>query len=971
MNAENFVTINGRALSFEQGETILDIAKRNHIFIPTLCHLPGTRPTGACRICVVEVEGARTLIAACTMPAAPKMVIHTDTAQVIEARRSVLELLLSSGNHNCSARGQSADRWTNLQQDARAYDQSDELCEVYGSCKLQALAYRYQADSSRLAGRKIDYPMETASRLILRDFSRCIVCGRCVQACNESQVNNAISYGFRGQRAKIIGMGDQPLERSECVYCGECLQVCPVGALVERKSRYQIRPWEARFVRTTCGYCGVGCQLLLHVKDNRVMKVSGIEGAQPNQGRLCVKGRFGFDYLASPQRLTKPMIRQGGELREATWDEALDAVAAEMRAVKEAHGAEAIAGVLSDKASNEALYLGQKLFRQAIGTHNVATPFATTGMSNSIAELESAPSILLIGCDVTGESPVAGAAIKRAVRAGAQLIVIDDEPTRISRFATLFLKPRTGTEPVLLNGLIAHLLETGPGLGFDEARAQAEEYPLERVSKNTGLAPETLRQAVAMLQKSPRTMLVYGPKVAAWATLYDVIQEILGNLGAEHGGVNALSELNNSTGSTLMGAAPGFLPGLRRVEDAEARQALEQVWGCTLGDRAGLTFPEMLTGLGAEKDSPVKLLFCAGENLALAAPAIEGAQGALEKAGFLVVAGILEDETTAKADVVLPLAAWAEHEGTFTNAERRVSRARRAVDPPGEARPEIWVYTELARRLGQDWPERASQAVWDEEIAEIVPQVAGIRYDRLAGDGLQWPVTAASENGTPRLDGQRPPRIRPEWQRLNYHHRALLEQCEGLLESLAPDEGGTRDWPTDPREVNRRFMALLEEEEAVDRKPEIDQVLATYRQRRGGLIPVLQQVQGIVGFLPIPVQNYIALGLRLPPADVFGVVSFYSFFTMVPRGKHTIRLCLGTACYVKGSKRILEKLVGHLKIDVGETTGDREFGLEAVRCIGACGLAPVMLIDEDTHGMLDPGEVVGIVEGYRGKDHDA
>ncbi len=456
--SENTITINGRTLEFSPGETILDVARSGGIFIPTLCHLKGANPTGACRVCVVEIEGGRALAPSCAMPASKGMVVHTNSPVVLTARRYVLGLLLQSGHHNCASRSKDSAEWTDLQQQVGAYDQSDELCDVYGECRLQALAYLYQADGGDLAGLEPHYQMEMSSPLIIRDFSRCILCGRCVQACNDIQVNNAISHGYRGATSKIITMGDSPLERSDCVFCGECIQVCPVGALVEKQSRYRIRPWEARHVRTTCPYCGVGCQLDLHIKDNKIMKVSGVEGALPNLGRLCVKGRFGFDFISSPKRLTKPMIRENGKLRDASWDEALNLVAAKIKETKEKNGADAIAAVCSARATNETLYLMHKLFAMAIGTNKITSPFAATGMSNSIADLQKAPVLLLIGSDVTADNPVAGTFIKQAVKSGAKLIVIDSHPTTISQFAAVHLQTKKGTESVLINGIIRRLL---------------------------------------------------------------------------------------------------------------------------------------------------------------------------------------------------------------------------------------------------------------------------------------------------------------------------------------------------------------------------------------------------------------------------------------------------------------------------------------------------------------------------------
>jgi predicted molibdopterin-dependent oxidoreductase YjgC len=371
MADQNVLVMNGNRFTFEPGETILSVATRNSIDIPTLCHLKGTTPTGACRICVVAVEGARTLLPACATPAGKNMVIQTESPAVVEARRTILKLLLASGNHNCAARGSDEQDWTAFQLAVAKDDQSDQLCPVWGDCRLQDLAYRYQVTGEGLPGTVIPYPMEDVNPMIVRDFSRCILCGRCVQACNEVQVNKAISFGFRGSETKIIAAGDKPLKDSDCVFCGECVQACPVGALVEKDARYDVRPWETEQVRTTCTYCGVGCQLHLHVRDNRVVKVTGVEDVAPNYGSLCVKGRFGYHFIGSADRLTQPLIKKNGQLQEVGWDEALDFVAEKLTHIKENHGPESMGLLTSARISNEENYVAQKFARAVLKTNSV------------------------------------------------------------------------------------------------------------------------------------------------------------------------------------------------------------------------------------------------------------------------------------------------------------------------------------------------------------------------------------------------------------------------------------------------------------------------------------------------------------------------------------------------------------------------------------------------------------------------
>jgi predicted molibdopterin-dependent oxidoreductase YjgC len=371
MSDENRLFINGNEMEFKPGETILDVARRNDIDIPTLCHLKGATPTGSCRVCVVEVEGARTLIASCAAPAGKGMVVHTESPKVIEARKMIIQLLLSSGNHNCAVRGSDGVDWTAFQLKVQKEDGSDQLCPVWGDCRLQDLAYRYQVSGDTFEGTPTPYPMETVNPFIVRDFSRCILCGRCVQACNDVQVNNAINFGYRGSPTKIVAAEDKALRDSDCVFCGECVQACPVGALVEKDARYRVRPWETEKVRTTCTYCGVGCQLDLHVKDGKVVRVSGAKDTPPNYGSLCVKGRFGYDFIHSPERLTQPLIKENGQFREATWEEALDRVAGRLSEIKEQSGPDSIGVLTSARVTNEENYIANKFARAVIKTNNI------------------------------------------------------------------------------------------------------------------------------------------------------------------------------------------------------------------------------------------------------------------------------------------------------------------------------------------------------------------------------------------------------------------------------------------------------------------------------------------------------------------------------------------------------------------------------------------------------------------------
>jgi predicted molibdopterin-dependent oxidoreductase YjgC len=342
------VTIDGRAVEAVKGETILELARRNGIHIPTLCYHPRLPIVGACRVCVVEVEGARTLVASCAFPVEQEgMVIKTNTERVLQARRLVIELLLSSGDHNCL------------------------LCESNGQCELQDLVYELKIERPRFTAQSPGYALDDSNPMIYRDLNKCILCGRCVRGCNEVQVNQVIDFGYRGGRTKIVTAADRSYGDSNCVFCGECVQLCPVGALVENKARFAGRPWDIKKVSTTCTYCGTGCTIDLNVLDNRVIKITGHESGVTNQGSLCVKGRFGYEFIHHKDRLATPLIKENGAFREATWAEALDLVAKKLGEIKEKHGPDAVGGLSSARCTNEENYLMQKFMRAVIGTNNI------------------------------------------------------------------------------------------------------------------------------------------------------------------------------------------------------------------------------------------------------------------------------------------------------------------------------------------------------------------------------------------------------------------------------------------------------------------------------------------------------------------------------------------------------------------------------------------------------------------------
>ncbi len=751
--SENLLVINGRDVVFSPGQTILEAARNAGIDIPTVCHLKDTTPTGACRICVVEVEGARSLMTACTVPAAKGMVVRTDSPVVIQSRKTIVELMLSSGRHDDCL-----------------------VCPASGGCRLQELAYRYQVKGGRYPDTRTSYPMEAVNPLIVRNFAKCILCGRCVQACRGIQVNDAIDFGYRGAKTKIIAKGDMALKDSDCVFCGQCIQACPVGALVPKDAFQKPRLCETQSVRTTCPYCGVGCQQMLHVKNGKIVHISAVENAEPNQGRLCVKGRFGYDFISSPDRLKTPLIRTNGVLEPASWDEALDLVASTFSRIIAEHGPDAVAGVSCARSINEDSYQMQKLFRAVFKTNNIdhcarvchaptvaglATTFGSGAMTNSLKEVKNAKMFFVIGANMTEAHPVASTFVKNAVRQGAKLIVVDPRKHTLARFADLFVQIKVGTDIAFLNGVMRVLITENlydkafienHTVNFEKLRETVMDYTPEKAAEICGIPSDLIVRTARMAASVKPMMLMYTlgltehtcgrDNVASVANL----QMLLGNLGVECGGVNPLRGQNNVQGACDMGALPNVFPGYQSVTDAAARKKFEDAWNVQdLPDKNGLMIPQMLEGLVTKK---IRALYIFGENLASAEPHIAKVEHELSSAEFLVCQDIFETETTRFAHVVFPSAAWSEDDGTFTNCERRVSRVRAACPAPGQARPNWWIFREIARRMGHTWTSASSKDIWDREIAALCPIFAGITFGRIEGDGLQWPCPTKEHPGT-------------------------------------------------------------------------------------------------------------------------------------------------------------------------------------------------------------------------------
>ena len=562
----------------------------------------------------------------------------------------------------------------------------------------------------------------------------------------------------------------------------------PYGRVVRKKAFSLAEGLEAEKVRTTCPYCGVGRQIWLHVKDGRIIKAEGIEGAEPNQGRLCVKGRFGYDFIYSSERLTKPLIRENGRLREASWDEALDLTAGKLREVIDRYGPDAAAGVSCARSINEDSYQMQKLFRGVIKTNNIdhcagvchaptvaglAASFGSGAMTNSFADFARAKMFFVIGSNMTEAHPVAATFLRQARRRGAGLIVADPRKTELAGMADVYVPLKVGSDVAFLNGVMNVLITENLydqkyveecTEGFDAFKAKVLEYTPERAARIAGTSADVISDLARRMASVKPVMLAYTLGITQHTCGVDNVmscanlQMLLGNVGFECGGVNPLRGQNNVQGACDMGALPNVYPGYQAVIDPAAKAKFEKHWGVSgLSDKVGMMIPQMLDGL---VDGRVRFFYVFGENLASTEPDIHHVEHCLASAEFFVCQDIFETETTRFAHVVLPAAAWSENEGTFTNSERRVNMVRAVSAPPGESQPNWLIFKQIASRLGYNWESNSAREIWDNEISALAPLLAGIKYNRIQGDGLQFPCPDINHPGTPYMhkDGKFTPR---------------------------------------------------------------------------------------------------------------------------------------------------------------------------------------------------------------------
>jgi len=755
--------LNGREVVGRVGETLIEIADREGVEIPRLCYKPGLEAVGNCRACVVEIAGERVLAPSCCRSPSAGMKVTTDSERARKSQQLVLELLQSDMPETAATRHNEVDDW---------------------SRKLGVGKPRF-APRERLAG-DLSHPA------IAVNLDACIQCTRCLRACRDEQMNDVIGLALRGEHAKIVFDMDDPMGGSTCVGCGECVQACPTGALAPARGAALAVP--DKQVKSVCPYCGVGCQLTYNVKDNKILYVEGRDGPA-NQERLCVKGRYGFDYAHHPHRLTRPLIRREGVaktgdftmdpgrvmevFREASWDEALALAGGKLRDIRDRHGKKSLAGFGSAKGSNEEAYLFQKLVRTGFGSNNVdhctrlchassvvalLEGIGSGAVSNPVMDVTKAEVVIVIGANPTVNHPVAATWIKNAVRAGTKLVVCDPRRSELARIAHRFLQFKPDTDVALLNAMMnvivtEDLVDRGfiatRTIGYDELRRNVEAYTPEAMAPLCGIDAQTIREVARLYATSKASMILWGMGVSQHVHGTDnarcliALSLMTGQIGRPGTGLHPLRGQNNVQGASDAGLIPMMYPDYQHVANPATRQRFESAWKLpagTLDDQPGLTVVEVMHAIGS---GGIRGMYVMGENPAMSDPDANHAREALAALEHLVVQDIFLTETAYLADVVLPASAFPEKTGSFTNTDRLVQMGRQALAPPGDAKQDLWIIQEIARRLGLDWNYGHVSEVFD-EMRHTMPSIAGITWDRLDREhAVTYPCTREGDPGEP------------------------------------------------------------------------------------------------------------------------------------------------------------------------------------------------------------------------------
>jgi len=745
--------INGETVEGEQGDTVLEVARKNGIDIPTLCQMDQIEPSGACRMCLAELEDSGELITSCTHPASNGMKVETENERLHDLRKLNLELQLTNTDVDLDCTG-------------------DET-----RCELANLVREYDLDPDRFGGERRSHPKMDDNPFFELDHDKCILCGRCVRVCDEIRERSAIELVERGFQTKVAPPLDESLTEGTCQFCGQCVDACPSGALTSNMRIDKGNPNDVESTSTVCTYCGVGCRMDVKTRDGEVVDVAPDPEAPANDIRLCSKGRFGFDFVNREDRLTEPLIKEDGEFREASWEEALDLVSEKLGGIKEEYGPDAIAGLSSATCTNEENYLFQKFMRATIGTNSVdhcarlchastvaglVRAFGSGAMTNSIGEIRDADTILVTGSNTTESHPVIGLEVKKAVKNGANLIVVDPRKIELVQEgdADLHLQQNSGTDVAWLMGMINVIIEEGlvdeefvrdRTENFEAMKEAAAEFTPEKVEEITGISEDKLREAALMYGEADKGTILFAMGITQHSHGTDNVLSVAnlamvtGNVGRESTGVNPLRGQNNVQGACDLGALPNVYPGYQNVDEEENQEKFEEAWGTELSPEPGLTVVEMMNAAG---EGDVKGMYIMGENPMVSDPDIGHVEKSLENLDFLAVQDIFLTETAQYADVVLPAASFVETEGSFTNSERRIQKLNRAIEPKGNTKTDWEIISELSARLGNPMDYDSAMELTD-EITEVTPIYGGITAERIKDkQGLQWPCRDQDDPGT-------------------------------------------------------------------------------------------------------------------------------------------------------------------------------------------------------------------------------